>query len=271
MKYARIWVSGCVLFCFSEFVACGGGDDSQSGHLRPDAGADGDAGPATCGNGIVEDTEACDDGNTQENDGCSADCSRLNICELPLDKGAEPCRKKSSSGYYYYHVKTNTCRRIRDFSGCGGNRNRFHERRRCTKACVSICGDGRVNGAEECDDYNRKSGDGCSAECRLEGGLVTVNGDIRSNACPIISGLSVAPLQVAVGGKLTLTASATDPDDDEIILEWTATEGDIIEGDGGDSEYECSTVGEHTLTLTASDTFCADSIDVAVTCVEFDE
>jgi len=29
---------------------------------------------AFCGDGIIEDTEACDDGNTLSGDGCSSDC-----------------------------------------------------------------------------------------------------------------------------------------------------------------------------------------------------
>jgi cysteine-rich repeat protein len=32
----------------------------------------------------------------------------------------------------------------------------------------NTCGDGAVEGSEECDDYNRADGDGCSAECLLE-------------------------------------------------------------------------------------------------------
>ncbi len=34
---------------------------------------------------------------------------------------------------------------------------------------VAICGDGRVEGAEQCDDGNQVDGDGCQADCRLPG------------------------------------------------------------------------------------------------------
>jgi cysteine-rich repeat protein len=33
-----------------------------------------------------------------------------------------------------------------------------------------VCGDGWLNGSEECDDSNATSGDGCSATCQLEDG-----------------------------------------------------------------------------------------------------
>jgi cysteine-rich repeat protein len=39
--------------------------------------------------------------------------------------------------------------------------------------CISpVCGDGRVQGGEECDDGNTRSGDGCAAGCVVEPGFV---------------------------------------------------------------------------------------------------
>ena len=32
----------------------------------------------------------------------------------------------------------------------------------------AICGDGRIEDAEECDDLNTEDGDGCSATCDVE-------------------------------------------------------------------------------------------------------
>ncbi len=42
---------------------------------------------ATCGDGLIGGTEACDDGNTASNDGCNADCSAV---EWPIVCGALP-------------------------------------------------------------------------------------------------------------------------------------------------------------------------------------
>ncbi len=43
-------------------------------------------------------------------------------------------------------------------------------------ACVQLCGNGMVDGAEECDDGNRTADDGCSATCALECGDGVVGG-----------------------------------------------------------------------------------------------
>ena len=37
-----------------------------------------------------------------------------------------------------------------------------------TKAAAPVCGDGALDGSEQCDDGNTASGDGCSSSCRLE-------------------------------------------------------------------------------------------------------
>src|SRR5471032_871374 len=42
-------------------------------------GGGGDDTPATCGNGVVDPGEACDDGNTNNGDGCSSTCQTENI------------------------------------------------------------------------------------------------------------------------------------------------------------------------------------------------
>ncbi len=40
----------------------------------------------------------------------------------------------------------------------------------CTTSAV--CGDGSINGSEQCDDGNTRSGDGCSSSCQVEQGWV---------------------------------------------------------------------------------------------------
>lgn len=37
-----------------------------------------------------------------------------------------------------------------------------------------MCGNGATRGSEECDDANDKSGDGCSAQCKIEAGFVCI-------------------------------------------------------------------------------------------------
>lgn len=66
----------------------GGASVSSSSSASSSSGGTGgtmNAGPV-CGNGILETTEACDDGNTQNGDDCASDC-RCAIPEIAIDKG----------------------------------------------------------------------------------------------------------------------------------------------------------------------------------------
>ena len=103
--------------------------------------------PQVCGNGLVENGEACDDGNQNEGDGCSALC----MLEAPpprcgngqLDQG-ESCDDSNQE----------------DGDGCSSN---------CTiEALENVCGDGLRGPSEACDDGNNNDGDGCSAQCIIE-------------------------------------------------------------------------------------------------------
>jgi cysteine-rich repeat protein len=101
--------------------------------------------PIICGDGKKESTEQCDDGNTNNNDGCSNAC-RLPVCGNNIREGAEECDD-------------------------GNNRNGDA----CTSLCrnagaSSICGNGIREGAEECDDGNSSNTDTCSTVCRAIGG-----------------------------------------------------------------------------------------------------
>ncbi len=92
-------------------------------------------GTGFCGNGVREGTEACDDGNSIQTDACSTDCRLGQNQECTAD---EQC-------------------------GTG-----FCRDGRC--ADTLLCGNGQLNGGEECDDGNRRDIDGCSAVCRRETG-----------------------------------------------------------------------------------------------------
>ncbi len=85
-----------------------------------------------CGNGEIDRREQCDDGNTLGGDGCSPVC---------LTEAGWACDSEPSL---------------------------------CAEVPVieSTCGDGRVQGTEECDDFNLQPGDGCDLGCRIEDGFV---------------------------------------------------------------------------------------------------
>lgn len=124
-----------LMLAVTVFAACAG----QPPQLAPDAG------PAVCGNSIVEGDEVCDDGNTVDGDDCSSDCS-TGIA------GREGCGNGSLDD-------GETCDDGNQISGDG-----------CSGDCQSDerCGNGKIDTAvgETCDDGNTANGDGCSSNCQ---------------------------------------------------------------------------------------------------------
>lgn len=92
-----------------------------------------------CGNGSVDGSEECDDGNTSNNDACTNNCTE-NICgDGYLYSGEETCDEGEDNGVV-----------------CSGNYGKTC--RYCSDACVYLtatgayCGDGEVDDSEEvCD------------------------------------------------------------------------------------------------------------------------
>ncbi|MBV9949858.1 MAG: DUF4215 domain-containing protein, partial [Myxococcales bacterium] len=121
-----------------------------------------------CGDGIVNGTEQCDDGNAKSGDGCSDAC-RLEpgfacnkasptvchptVCGDGKKEGFEQC---DDGNIAPYDGCSPFCTIEPKCNGMGG--------------CTGVCGDGLVIPPEECDDGNTNSGDGCSATCKLETG-----------------------------------------------------------------------------------------------------
>jgi len=104
-----------------------------------------------CGNGILDVSEICDDGNTLSGDGCRADCLKIEICgDTVLDTG-EICDDGN----------------ILSGDGCRAD---------CMK--IEICGDAVLDAGEICDDGNILSGDGCRADCMK----IEICGDAISDA-----------------------------------------------------------------------------------------
>jgi fibro-slime domain-containing protein len=164
-------------------VACGGG--GGGGNNPPDSGSilmgSGSGGPA-CGDGKLDPGEACDDGNTASNDGCSSDC-QIESGFACGDPGT-PCLTNHTCGNGIVEP-TEGCDDHNTHSNDGCDANCQLEPGwtcpvagiRCTAA---MCGDGIVAGSEECDDGNSTSGDGCSASCSIE---ATYKCDVANQPC----------------------------------------------------------------------------------------
>jgi cysteine-rich repeat protein len=95
----------------------------------------------SCGNGIVDPAEQCDDDNLVSSDGCDANCT-LTTCGNGIVTSPEQCDDGNN------------------VAGDG-----------CSPICGSegACGDGITSSFEECDDGNVVSGDGCDSNCTFTG------------------------------------------------------------------------------------------------------
>jgi cysteine-rich repeat protein len=91
-----------------------------------------------CGDGILDEGEQCDDGNTDDLDDCRNDCT-IPVCgDGRVDEqNEEQCDDGND-------IDDDECRND------------------CT---IPVCGDGRVDPGEECDDGNDIDDDGCSNNC----------------------------------------------------------------------------------------------------------
>ncbi|MCW5889679.1 MAG: DUF4215 domain-containing protein [bacterium] len=94
--------------------------------------------PIVCGDGVVQGSEQCDDGNDIDDDGCTNACT-VSACGDGVVQAPEECDDADLSN-------TNAC-----VEGCK----------------LATCGDGFVHeGVEECDDGNDDPSDGCDA-CKV--------------------------------------------------------------------------------------------------------
>ena len=182
----------------------------------------------TCGNGILQDAEACDDGNAQDGDGCAADCSvepgwqcEGAVCE------ATACGDGIVAGFEECEDGGNP-----PVSGDGcTDRCRLEAGWHCPTPgapCVTAtCGNGVREGLEACDDGNFVATDGCNAFCEIApnclggacapscgDGLVFTgeacddgnlrSGDGCSSTCSLENGFSCATADLSEAGDLEL-------------------------------------------------------------------
>lgn len=165
--------------------------------------------PASCGNGILDVGEVCDDGNSVigtsplDWDGCGNCLSEDPgfICPTP----GEDCEFTNYCGDGRV-TPPETCDDLNNTDGDG-----------CTSTCgvelgyacptpgmaciwAVACGDGLVGPGEFCDDNNAEDGDGCSATCQLEPGYTC---EIAGARCTDICGdLVVAGRETCDDGNM---------------------------------------------------------------------
>jgi len=126
-----------------------------------------------CGNGQVEAGEECDDGNTDNLDGCTASCKNAQCGDGFLQVGVEEC---DDGNMVDTDACTSSCMNARCLDGivqigvedCDDANTDNSDQ--CTSKCKApACGDGLVfAGVEECDDGNIIETDGCTTACKIE-------------------------------------------------------------------------------------------------------
>ncbi len=161
--------------CIASVAMVGCGSDSKD--------TVGPSGEGVCGDSVWNEGEACDDGNTDNGDGCSSTCMveygyvcKGNVCKPTealetcgngvIDEGEACDDGNSVSG-----------------DGCMSNCLLIESGYECPPAGGAcslkqeppveekvICGDSKIGGTETCDDGNNKPGDGCSRTCEVEFG-----------------------------------------------------------------------------------------------------
>ncbi len=147
------------------------------------------AGP--CGDGIQNLGEACDDGNTNNGDGCSSECKVELNCECK-DFG-QPCECSGKEEPKPENKCGNGVREsgeecddgnLQNGDGCPVDCSYIEDGYGCPPsggACWLLnppepppeddkCGDYELNEGEQCDDGAKDDGDGCSSTCQIEDG-----------------------------------------------------------------------------------------------------
>ena len=126
----------------------------------------------SCGNGVLDARESCDDGNRTTGDGCS------DICLL---EDGEPCADNAQcESTICDTVGSNTCE------------------------LANTCGNGELEAGEACDDGNAAVGDGCNDVCLLElgAGPCTDDAQCESTVCDTLDSNTCEPANGCGNGAL---------------------------------------------------------------------
>lgn len=145
----------------------------------------------SCGDEIVAGFgEVCDDGNNVDGDGCSADCTTIEIgynCDIAVEPSV--CEPICGDGL---EVGDEICD--------DGNADNTDA---CLDTCEEAsCGDGFVEaGVEECDDGNLVDGDGCDSFCveEIADDLTTDFNEVSGSGCALSAAAHVTSFGSFVG------------------------------------------------------------------------
>lgn len=139
--------TGCQAACELRPILCQGGDGCCSGNCT--TANDSDCSPS-CGDGMLQPPETCDDGSSKPCGGSAADCDDGDPCTTDMPMGsADACNVTCAHlPISELHAGDRCCPE-------GANANTDGD-------CIPSCGNGVHEDGEECDGV-----EGCSADCKL--------------------------------------------------------------------------------------------------------
>lgn len=144
---AWLGIAGCFIGASALISACGTSDNTST------SGGDG-----ACGNAVVDPGEECDDGNLNDSDGCTQECTKS------TSSGSNGSGAGGSTG-----SGGNTCGngKLDPGEACddGNDIDTDSCRNNCTSNAPKTCGNGAVDAGEECDDANMVPDDACTNLC----------------------------------------------------------------------------------------------------------
>ena len=164
-------------------TSCGNGILNAGEDCDDNNELDGDGCDSNCTltgcNGVITAGEQCEDGNFVDGDGCDTNC-QLTACGNGIQTDGEACDDGND-------VDGDACDSNCTIPACGNgvvagdeqcDDNNLADGDGCDNNCtVTACGNGVVTAGEECDDGNDIDGDGCDSNCTATAcgnGIVTV-------------------------------------------------------------------------------------------------
>ncbi|HEX2882073.1 MAG TPA: DUF4215 domain-containing protein, partial [Polyangiaceae bacterium] len=149
-----------------------------------------------CGDGILDLGEDCDDSNTTSGDGCSASCDD-EICGDGVTQSGEPGRVEQCDDGGKCLAGINIDQACSSNVQCPGSACTARSSDGCSATCQleTVCGNGLLEGVEQCDNGGRCSGGtappntACTtlnpAPCTGGGTCLAVNNDGCSTTCQV--------------------------------------------------------------------------------------